>query len=195
MTSTWNHPEPDPLRNWSSEASQADSLPELANLYRQHQPAEPSERAWQTCQMGIRKRLALTGPARSRLSWLAGWFLTATAACVAAILLARFQLFVASVDNEQAAIPAIVSRSATTDEDEPFAVAGAAEIHIIAMNPQDADRIVTGLDYLGSFELASQQDIEVVGVQADPTGGTWPRLDRRSALPLVVTARLDEETP
>ena len=160
---------------------EADAMVHLTRLYRDQPIPMPSEDRWNSALERIRPRIAPRSPRR----WLLGLAL-ATAAALAVVVLARTQW--------PAAAPPITQQTpAPPDEDdEPFAVASASEVHIIRMDADDADQVVTGRPLIGTMDFAGPGDIDVVQVQPDPDEKRTPHLETRAGLPWVV-ARADEE--
>ena len=162
----------------------AEAMAQTTRLYRDQAIPMPSESRWQSAFDRIQPRVAPTGGAGWRL--LLGLAL-ASAAVLGAVMLAR-TLWPTTP-------PAIVLTPPIPPEEdeEPFAVARLAEVHIIHMDADDADRIVTGQPIMGTMVFAAQSDIDEVQVLPDPDEGHTPRLERRAGLPWVVLAKADEE--
>ena len=77
------------------------------------------------------------------------------------------------------------SRRLWTADDEPFPVASASEVHVIDVSVEDADRLALGLALLGTFEVATVDEIEQVRVEY---------LGRKSELKLALREVRDRET-
>jgi hypothetical protein len=69
----------------------------------------------------------------------------------------------------------------------------AAEIHIIQMNADEADRIVLGQPILDSIVLPEPADIVLEGVRPTPDELHKPKLERRAGSPMVVLVPSQEE--
>ena len=160
---------------------EADAMAHLTRLYREQPIPMPSEDRWRSTLDRIRPRVGPKSPRR----WLLGLAL-ATAAALVAVVLAR--------SLWPTATPPIAQQppAPAEDVDEPFAVASSSEVHIIRMDADDADRVVTGRPLIGTMDFAGPGDIDVVQVQPDPDEKRTPHLETRAGLPWVV-ARADEE--
>ena len=166
----------------------AEALAQLTRLYRDQPIPTPSEARWRTVLDQIEPRVAPTPEtARRRRSWLG--VVLASAALVGAVILSR-TLWPSPTPAPSAQTPQV---SAEDEDDEPFAVARSSEVHIIRMDAEDADRVVTGRPLIGTMDFAGPGDIDVLGVRPDPDGGLTPRLERGTVLPWVVLAKADGE--
>ena len=179
MSPPWNDPEhPD------------GELESIARLYREHGPREPS---WEATRARIETRLdeALPPTRRWRLGYLTGILATAAAALFAGVLLARGLWTDAVVAQDE---PEVVAHQSipipTAEDEEPYAVALLSEVNIIRMHPDDADRVVMSQPLMGSFEMASPDDIII---EPDPEEGWVPRLRRGTGVPMVIVARATDE--
>lgn len=188
MTPSWNNPDHDPVPpQWS--ARDDSELDSLARLYRDHPPPEPN---WGPTLAGIESRLARDLPPnrRWRIHLVVG-LLTTAAAIFGGLVLARplWQSAVKdNVDRSQTPVAQVA-----VEDDEPYPVALASEVNIIAMDPKDADRIVMGVSLLGSFELVDPEDIEIVHVEPHPDAGWTPRPQQRKGAPMIIVARADDD--
>ena len=162
---------------------EADAMVHLTRLYRDQPIPMPSEDGWRSTFDRIRPPVARTSP-RWRLS--IGLAL-ASAAALGAVVLTR-SLWPSAAPPIAIQMPALPA----DEDDEPFAVAASSEVHIIRMDADDADRVVTGRPLIGTMDFAGPGDIDVVKVQADPDAKHTPHLETRAGLPWVV-ARADEE--
>jgi anti-sigma factor RsiW len=182
--------EADRVETWVADHPEArrdaESMAQLTRLYRDQPIPMPSEARWRSTLDQIRPRVAPTPEAARRWrSWLG--VAIASAALVGAVILAR--------NLWPSPTPAPIARTSQVpdeEDEEPFAVARSSEVHIIRMDAEDADRVVTGRPLLGTMDFAGPGDIDVLKIQ--PAGeGLTPRLERRAALPWVVLAKADEE--
>jgi hypothetical protein len=118
--------------------------------------------------------------------------LIAAAALLGAALLARpfWPGRPAPVDG-----PSIGQQAPGEEEDnEPFPVASGADIHVISVDPQDADALVTtGPPILGRFEWAAPHDhIEVLAASPAQANGPMPHL-QRGTVPMILLSDAREE--
>jgi anti-sigma factor RsiW len=165
----------------------AESMAQLTRLYRDQPIPTPSEARWRSALDRIVPRVAPTPEAARRWrAWLG--VALASAALVGAVILAR-NLWPAPTPAPIAQVPQVPDE----EDEEPFAVASSSEVHIIRMDAEDADRVVTGRPLLGTMDFAGPGDIDVLQVQPDPDEGRTPRLERRAGLSWVVLAKADEE--
>src|SRR5262249_22297939 len=81
------------------------------------------------------------------------------------------------------------------DDDAPFPVASAREVDVLSIDPRDADRVVLGGPLLGTCDLVSPEDIEVIDREPDPDEGHMPRLQGgpNAKVPLVVVTLDDDD--
>jgi anti-sigma factor RsiW len=185
--------EADRVEAWMADHSEArrnaESMAHLTRLYRDQPVPMPSATRWQSALDQIRPRVAPTPGAAPKWRLLLGLTL-ASAALVGAVVLTRNLLPTPTPTPELIVQTPLVPAE---EDEEPFAVARRSEVHIIRMDAEDADRVVTGQPLIGTMDFAGQGDIDVVKVQADPDEGYTPRLERRAGLPWVVLAKPDEE--
>lgn len=186
MKEKWNHPEREPE---PASFPVDPELEALAHLFREHAPAEPSARAWQLTFKRIRQRVDRS-PGNRALRWR--WpgvlgLMTTAAAVLGGVLLARS--FWTSPATSHQSPPGLVQAE---DNDDPFPVATLSEINIIRMNPHDADRLLMGQPLIGSFELASTEEIDIVQMDPDPGVGRMPHLQRNAGGLMVILALTDE---
>ena len=166
---------------------EAESMAQMTRLYRDQALPMPSEERWQSALDRIRPRVAPSPGAAWRWRLLLGLTL-ASAAMVGAVVLSR-ALWPTPTPEPFVQTPAVRGE----DDDEPFAVAKLSEVHIIRMDADDADRIVTGQPLIGTMDFAGQGEIDMVRVQANSDEENTARLERRAGLPWVVLTRTDEE--
>jgi hypothetical protein len=174
-------------------AAEADAARRIVGLYRAHPPAEPSPDAW----LGVRQRIdaALAAPAKPSGPWRTRWpwFLAVTltaAAMLGGVLLAGALMpwhGGKPDDSPRVILPP------EDDNEEPFAVASASEVHIISMDVRDADRVLMGQPLLGPFEFVSGSEIELVKVEPDWEEGTMPKLQRGDQVPMVIVAPAEDD--
>ena len=163
---------------------EADALARLTRLYRDQPLPLPSEDRWRATFDRIRPPAA---PRTARPWKLLLGLALASAAALGAVVLARALW--------PAAPPAIGLQTPPApeeDDEEPFAVAASSEVHIIRMDADDADAVVTGRPLIGTMDFTGPGDIDVLQVQSDPDGKHTPRLETRAGLSWLV-ARADEE--
>lgn len=181
MSWTWNHPEHDP-RDGNPE------LDSLARLFRDHSPADPSPDTWRVALWRIESRLEALPPRRSRFRWpvLVGLISAAAAATFGGLLLAR------SLWNAPSSpAPALVR---LIEDEDTFPVATLAEVNIIRISPEDADRLVMGQPVFGSFDLATPEEIDILQVDADPGSARVPVVHRgKFGAPLLIVSRDNED--
>ena len=166
----------------------AESMAQMTRLYRDQALPMPCEERWQSALDRIRPRVAPSPGAAWRWRLLLGLTL-ASAAMLGAVVLSR-ALWPTPTREPIAETPTVASED---DDGEPFAVARLSEVHIIRMDADDADRVVTGQPLIGTMDFAGQGDIEVVAVRAGPDEENAARLERRAGLTWVVLARAEEE--
>ncbi|MFO0926314.1 MAG: hypothetical protein U0736_04645 [Gemmataceae bacterium] len=159
----------------------------LIALFRDNPPPEPTPEAWQSTLHRIQVRLRddrCSGGGRwlSRPGgWLLAGVLTAAAALGGVVLARGLWPFDGRTGGS-------VARA--TDEVLPVVHAG--EVNILHMDARDADRVITGQPLLGSFDLAGEEDIEVVQVEPDQEDGRMPALARGAGRSLIVVAHADD---
>ena len=166
---------------------EAESMAQMTRMYRDQVLPTPSERCWQLALDRIGPRVAPTARPWRVLLGLA----LASAALWAAVVIGR------AFWPTPTPIPAPLAQTpippGEDDDDEPFAVARMSEVHIIRMDAEDADRIVTGQPLIGTMVFAGKGDIKVEKVQADADGGNTPHLERGADLPWVGLDRAEGE--
>ena len=169
---------------------EAESIAQITRLYREQAAPMPGENRWRSSLTAIEQRVALARAASLRRRLLLG-FLIASAAVLGGVVLAR-SLWPTTPPLAPIAekTPILVQPE---EDEEPFAVARSSEVHIIGMDADDADRVVTGQPLMGSMDFAGQGDIDVVAVEPDPDDGCVPRLERRAGLPWIVLAKTNDE--
>lgn len=177
-------------------AHEGEALPGVARLYREHPPADPGAAVWQVVLGRIEARLA--GPAQRppapwRLRLFAG-LVAAAAALLGGVLLARTFWPEREIEPGGVVERSEPSGRAEAEDEEPFAVATASEVHIIGMDPQDADRVVVGVPLMGSIEFVGTEEVEIVHVDPDAEGG-MPRVRRSVGGPMWIAARAEGDEP
>ena len=183
LVESWLADHPDARR-------EADSMAQMTRLYRDQSLPMPSEGRWQSTFDQIRPRVAPPPGAAWRWRLLLGLTL-ASAAMVGAVILSR-TLWPTPAPTREPFVQTPVLPG-EEDDDEPFAVARLSEVHIIQMDADDADRVVTGQPIIGTMDFAGQGEIDMVRVQANSDEENTARLERRAGLPWVVLTRTDEE--
>jgi hypothetical protein len=182
----------------------AESTARLINLFRDHPPPEPSERAWQAAFGQIESALSHPVPL-SRRPQRPHWpfrlllALTAAAAILGGLALARV-FWPGPAPLRQA--PEIVKKKANEpnlaheEPEEPFPVATTNEVNILSIDVEDADRVVTvGEPLMGLFEVAAPQEIDVEEMQPHAADGQTPRFQRGPEVPMILVASADREGP
>jgi hypothetical protein len=181
MKPKWNNPDRD--------LPQSDpELEALARLYRDHPPMDPSAQTWQTTLTRIQLRLDRPGRGRWRLGLLAG-LITTAAAMLGGVVLARHIWLTPTPSPD---LGGIVQQT-NPEDDEPFPVASLAEVNIIRLDPNDADRVVMGQPLIGLLEFVSTEEIDIVQVDPDPETDRMPFLHRNAGGPMIIIARADED--
>lgn len=168
------------------------SFHRLVALFRDHPPPEPSPRAWQTALDRIQSRLGDERRASPR--WFPrvnGWLLTGLLGAAAVL---GGVVFACALWPERL-FDGRSGGSAARSADEVFPVVRAGEVNILHMDARDADRVITGQPLIGSFELACEEDIEIVAVEPDLEDGWMPGLARGAGRSVIVVAHAggDEE--
>jgi anti-sigma factor RsiW len=166
---------------------EADAMAQLTRLYRDQPLPLPSEERWRVTFDRIRP--AVTPRPRRPWGLLLGLAL-ASAAALGAVVLARSLWPTATPGIALPAAPA-----PDEEDDEPFAVAASSEVHIIRMDADDADAVVTGRPLIGTMDFTGPGDIDVLQVQPDPDEKHTPRLETRAALSWVVVRAHEEDEP
>jgi hypothetical protein len=171
----------------------------LGHLWGASVPPDPEPTAWDRTLERIRAALPIEGgsprPGQIPRRWrwlpprIVGGLMVA-AALVGAVLLAR-PLWRLPTPNRIPNGPLVLP--GPDDDDVPFPVASLPEIHIIGINPGDADAIILGHPILGTFELAAPADITELEVEPPPEDGEMARLEP-GTVPMIVMAgeRIDE---
>jgi hypothetical protein len=192
------------LASRPDDASEAESNHRLVQLYRNHPPTEPSDHAWQATLGRIETALsappsALRPPRNWRLRLLVG-LVAAAAAVVGGVLVARLYRPVQPIDPQPEGWverqPQQREASPAPEEpDEPFPVATAAEVNIISIDAEDADRVVMGEPLMGTFEVVAPEDIEIVKMEPHADDGQMPQLQRGPEVPMIVVAATERREP
>lgn len=173
--------------------AEAEAARRVVSLFRDHAPPEPSTEAWTATFDRIDAALAAHQPRQMRQprrwSGLLIIALTAAAMLGGVLLAGRFLPAGWLKKSDQ---PPTIALPREDDNDIPFAVAEASEINIISMDADDADRVLMGQPLLGTFEVASPEDINVVEVEPNWDEGNMPRFQRGGRVPMVVVARADQ---
>jgi hypothetical protein len=199
-------------------AREIESDQRLDRLFRDNPPSEPSEQAWQATLAGIDSGLCQTGSSgyarsdiqnpKSKIQNLPSWrlrlivgLMTATAAAViGGVLVARFFAPEPTPGEEEHQVvkqiePIEKAPLPPDEEDEPFPVVALGEVNIISIDAEDADRVGMGQELIGTFDLATPEDIEIVKMEPHPEDGLMPRLRRGPEVPMIVAANMDNQEP
>jgi anti-sigma factor RsiW len=212
MTRNWHNPErptPGELAAWvegeleaadaarveawlldhPDDALDAEASSRLVGLFRDHPPADPSPDAWDRTFARI---AAEAGPRRRPWRWRGLLLLgLAGAAAVLACVLAAGSLWPKPDVGPGEVAARRVELPPEDDNDEPFPVAAAAEIDVLAMDPRDAGRLLIG-HLLEPFVIASPED-EVELVDAKPGAkGAMPDLQQEPGPMIVARAEKDD---
>jgi len=145
-----------------------DDLRQLADLYRQTSPPEPSEAAWAE----VFARVPSPAPRAPRG---AGWWgpIVGAAALAAVASLALL-------------VRAPAGPLAAADDEGPWEVALASEVQILRSGTDDADRLALGpRPQMGEFAVATAEEIVVVKAEDNPDGETTPTLDTGGPLSVI----------
>jgi hypothetical protein len=156
-----------------------DDLRQLVDLYRRHTPPEPSALAWQRVCRAVQHATCPVRPTRT-------WRSLVVVAAVVLFAIGTYALWPSAPNAE--APQARVILPIDDAHPEPFAVAASHEIHILAIDVADADRVLLGRAVLGSLEFASAGEIEIVDVLPDPIEGTLPIMQPHTRMPLIVAS-------
>lgn len=160
-----------------------DDLHRLADLFARNAPPEPAEDAWARTFASIDR--GTPPPRRPSRWWLTGAAGLITAAAVLlAVVYTRWP-----GPSGPAKPDAVVKLPAGDDNDEPFAVASASEVHVISVDVDDADRLALGRPLLGLFEVATPTEIELVDAEPDEESLETPWLQVGENVPLIMTNR------
>lgn len=162
-----------------------DDLHQLAELFRRHAPAEPGEDAWGRT-LGAIDKAALPPKSPRRPWWLAG--LVGLVAAAAVLLAVGYAMWPAPQPPVIVPPDVGVKLPAGDDDDEPFAVARASEVHVISVDVEDADRLAMGQRLLGTFEVAAPQEIKLEEPEPshEENDGLNPWLRQGEAVPLIM---------
>lgn len=175
MSSPWDQPDRDP-------SSPDGDLDALARLYRDHPPPEPPEPAWRWTLTRVEVRLVGHTGRRGRWPLALGLVGAAAAALFGGVLLARSLWPTPTTAEER--LPQV---AAIEVDDEPFPVAQLSEIHILRMDPNDADRVVLGQPLIGTMEFVLPEEIDLV--EMGPAGAGKPPVPQRDAgAPMIIVA-------
>ncbi len=161
-----------------------DGLHQLAALYRQNPPADPSEGAWDAVLGRVAAALPAPAPAsppRVPPRGAGGWGPLAGAAAVAAVV-------------SLALLRETPRPTPPGDDDGPWEVATAAEVQILGVTPSEADQLaLVGRPQMGEFAVASFDEIKVLHAEPNPDGETRPELDTAGPVPVIDWAARREE--
>lgn len=188
-----NHSRHDPEHDPREDAE----LQALARLFRDHSPSDPPADAWQRTFARIEAAVGKgVPPRRSWPTYLLVGLAAAAAALVAGVMVAQERWPILAGTAEPKVVAVAPKPKEPTEDDEPFPVALASEVHILSVNPNEADRLVMqGPPVLGAFEFAFAEDIEIVGVEPSPEQKKCrkPIVQVSKGAPMVIVVPADDE--
>jgi hypothetical protein len=162
----------------------------LVGLFRDHAAPEPSAAAWDR----TLSRIAERTNARRNNRWQLTLFCGIAAAALAGVIAASFLLPGKKVTNLVVDATTTIVLPPGDDNDEPFPVARAGEIDVLAMDARDANRVVIiGNPLLEPFEVVSSEEVELVSVGIDFDEGMMPKLQRGEHHPMVIAAHVNDD--
>jgi hypothetical protein len=177
----------DQVDNWLADHPEAqaglNADRDLDLLFRETVPPEPSPEAWEATLAHIQSRV-FDPPVRPRSP---RWGVRLVAGLVSAAAVLAGVLLVPPTFHHPDGSAGLVTPEGEGFEEEPFVVASAREVNIISMDARDADAVVMGMPLMGLFQLAEQDDIEVLDAEPPHADGPVPWLEE-GPVPLIVAS-------
>jgi anti-sigma factor RsiW len=168
-------------------AAEADGCRRLTQLWQSATPPEPSPAAWD----GAWGRIEGALPARpAARAWGAGrpfrvfLGMAAAAAVLGGVLIAR--LFASG--------PGAAVGDLDDTVNAPLPVALAVEVNVISVRADDADAVVAQPPLLGSFDVASAEDVKLEEAEPEQPGGKAPWMGG-GPVPMIVAPASEPAGP
>jgi len=171
------------LANHPEGAQELARIRQLKSAWQQTTPADPDPAVWQ------RMLQTLTDPPKKPASRCPSWRRTMEiAAGVAACVIVGLAIWAYGLRRSPAPAPAPV------ETEEPFSVAAAHEVEILAVEGADTQTLVVGaLPVQGPLELAGPGDVTVTSVQPAARDNMMPEIRVQGPGRPMIWARLDTD--